>query len=320
MHSATRQHVPFDKIEILCKKTFSCKPVEAVEMEEGFSNAIYSILLENGKRVILKVAPPRHVRVMNHEKNIMYTEITMLQKMKNYTSIQVPSMYYYDAAETVVPSSYFFMEYLDGDNLHDVRKNLSREVQNTIDEELGRNNRLINSIHGVKFGYYGQRDRQRDSWYEAFRVMMEDILEDCRYYSIDLQYEPETFLTLLESSKACFDEVKTPCLVHWDLWDGNVFVKDGKVQGIIDWERSLWADPLMEDGFRTHHHNEAFYRGYGIKPFTTTEELRIRWYDLYLCLTWLAEYSCRDYQDERYYSSMWKQYHDAVEHLNMHML
>ena len=285
-------------------------------MEEGFSNAIYRIELENGRRVILKVAPQDSVRVMKYEKNIMYTEITMLQKMKNYTSIQVPSMYYYDAAETVIPSGYFFMECLDGELLKNVRSSLSREVQDSIDEELGRNNRLINSIEGTKFGYYGQKNHQRRSWYDAFRGMMEDILDDCRYESVDLIYEPETILDSLESQRECFTDVVIPRLIHGDLSDGNVFIKDGKIQGIIDWERCMWADALMEQGFRTHQHNEAFYRGYGIRPFTPVEEQRIRWYDLYWCLIRIAEYYCRDYQDETFYKDMWKMYHDAVMHLN----
>ncbi len=315
MRSNTKQHVPYDKIELIVKKAFSCKPVEAVEMDEAFFNAVYVITLETGRRVVLKVAPQDDVRVMSYEKNIIYTEVTMLQKMRNYTSIEVPDMYYYDAAKTVIPSGYFFMEYLDGEILRHARKRLSRDVQNSIDEELGRNNRLINSIHGSKFGYYGQKDRQRTSWYDAFHMMLADVLDDCRYYGIDLHYETDTFMELLAKDRDIFEEVKTPCLVHWDLWDGNVFVKNGRVQGIIDWERCLWADYLMEYGFRTHHHNEAFYRGYGAKPLSPSEEKRVRWYDLYLCFTWIAEYYCRDYQDELFYKSMWKQYNDAVGRL-----
>jgi len=41
-----------------------------------------------------------------------------------------------------------------------------------------------------------------------------------------------------------------PQLVHWDAWDANFFVKDGKITGILDFERALWADPLMEAQFR----------------------------------------------------------------------
>ena len=63
------------------------------------------------------------------------------------------------------------------------------------------------------------------------------------------------------------DEVSEPALVHWDLWAGNVFVKDGKITGITDFERALWGDPLMEHYFRMitePKRPEAFLRGYGL--------------------------------------------------------
>ncbi len=317
MQSLTKQEVPYDKIHLMVQKTFFCKPQTVEEMHEGYFNATYHIRLESGKDVVLKVAPKDNVRVMSYEKNIMYTEVTMLQKMKNFTSVAVPAMYYYDAAKTILDSEYFFMEYLDGDSLHKVRKSLTKETQKTIDEELGKVNRLINSVHGTKFGYFGRKTRQRSSWYEAFYAMLNDILGDCRHYNIDLHYDQSTFVKHLEKDRSCFDEVKTPCLVHWDLWDGNIFIKDGEIQGIIDWERCLWADPLMESGFRTHNHNEAFYRGYGMVPFSPTEQRRVYWYDLYLCLTWIVEYYCREYQDEFFFKNMWKQYADATMHLNL---
>ena len=33
--------------------------------------------------------------------------------------------------------------------------------------------------------------------------------------------------------------------------------KTGRIPGVIDWERCLWADPLMEVGFRTYDGNKA---------------------------------------------------------------
>jgi aminoglycoside phosphotransferase (APT) family kinase protein len=46
------------------------------------------------------------------------------------------------------------------------------------------------------------------------------------------------------------DEVDRPALVHFDLWDGNVFVtRDGaaaRVAGLIDGERAFFGDPVAE--------------------------------------------------------------------------
>ena len=28
------------------------------------------------------------------------------------------------------------------------------------------------------------------------------------------------------------------------MWEGNIFVKDGEISGIIDWERAMWGEPV----------------------------------------------------------------------------
>jgi fructosamine-3-kinase len=41
-------------------------------------------------------------------------------------------------------------------------------------------------------------------------------------------------------------EVTTPHLVHFDLWDGNVLASRGRLTGLVDGERYLWGDPLVD--------------------------------------------------------------------------
>ena len=88
----------------------------------------------------------------------------------------------------------------------------------------------------------------------------------------------------LDRDKTVFEEVSESKLVHWDCWDGNIFIHSGKVTGIIDWERSIWGDPLMEVGFRTYADNICFQKGYGIRSLTENQERRALWYDIYLML------------------------------------
>jgi hypothetical protein len=44
------------------------------------------------------------------------------------------------------------------------------------------------------------------------------------------------------------DRVEPPALVHTDLWPGNLFVDPGTLAltGVIDPERAVWGDPLLE--------------------------------------------------------------------------
>lgn len=48
--------------------------------------------------------------------------------------------------------------------------------------------------------------------------------------------------------------------VHWDMWEGNIFIKDGHISGIIDWERALWGEAFMDDRFREHNRTQEFLK------------------------------------------------------------
>ena len=52
----------------------------------------------------------------------------------------------------------------------------------------------------------------------------------------------------------------------------------GKITGVIDFGRSVWGDPLMEEWFFAG--NEKFMRGYGKTSFTKNERLRMALYAL----------------------------------------
>ena len=66
------------------------------------------------------------------------------------------------------------------------------------------------------------------------------------------------------------DEVTTPTLVHFDLWDGNILVDTTAptptIGGLIDGERAMWADPLADFVslalFRDIEQDGAFLHGY----------------------------------------------------------
>ena len=45
---------------------------------------------------------------------------------------------------------------------------------------------------------------------------------------------------LFAGNESCLDEVTEPRFVEWDLWDGNVMVRDGTIVAIIDHERAFY--------------------------------------------------------------------------------
>ena len=67
--------------------------------------------------------------------------------------------------------------------------------------------------------------------------------------------------------------------------------------GIIDFERALWDDPLMEYYFSHFNQTSPFLEGYGKTTLTPSEKGRRALYDFYLDLIFCIECPFRQYED-----------------------
>lgn len=276
--------------------------IKIEELTEGFFNIAYLIVLENGKEVILKIAPPSDTIIMTHENNIMYSEVTSMKMVEVKTDCPVAKILFYDNSHTICDVDYFIMEKLEGKSLNSIIDTLSEADKEKINYEMGVYNKQLNSIYGEQFGYFGQPNKQGENWFEVFKSIVGDAISDAQRLSVDLKISGEHILELLDRDKSYFEEVKVPKFVHWDLWAGNIFVLDGKITGLIDFERCLWADELMEVGFRTYGYNEKFFQGYGIENLNDNEQIRAKWYDVYLFLICSIEGTYRNYETKDIYN------------------
>ena len=294
--SITKSTISEETIKRMVNRVFGCETKEITELTEGFFNVAYRIRLEN-RTVILKVAPSPDVDILTYEKNIMWTEVDAMRMAKKETAVPVPEILFYDDSRELCDRAYFFMECLPGRSFFSMMETLSEEEKNRIFTQVGRYTKELNGIVGKKFGYYGQPERQGECWYDVFRSLLLDVFFDLERKNIAMPVEKEQILTLLESDRVCFEEVTTPKFVHWDIWAGNVFVEQGKVIGIIDFERALWADELMEVGFRTYEYNPSFFAGYGKEALSESEKRRALWYDMFLFHIMRTECDYRGYDN-----------------------
>lgn len=297
MESLTKNKQDRKVIEQMVSRAFPNRLCsEIIELKEGYFNVAYLITLDNGEKTILKIAPNPDTRIMSYEKNIMFSEVDSLRLVKKETGVPVPDILYYDDSHEICSSDYFFMSVIEGETLHVLTDSLSENEKSIIQYKLGEYNHTINQITGTKFGYYAQPDLQGTCWFEVFRSMLQLAFYDAYVANIELPFEEKEILGLLEKDRFYFDEVTVPCLVHWDLWAGNVFIKDKEIAGIIDFERCIWADPLMEVGFRCYERNTDFLEGYGLPKLTKEQDRRARWYDIYLFQVMLLETEYRKYE------------------------
>lgn len=303
MESITKNKVNREQIDQMIKKAFGSdrKIRDCRELPEGFCNAAYRLVLEDGRKMILKVAPRKEVRLMSCEKELMKTEVGAMRLAAQNGISGVAEVYYYEENSEICSSSYFFMEQIEGSGYHIVKEELSLEKQEVLEREIGRFLQSIHQVKGKKFGHFCEEGLQFSRWFSAFYHMTEGVIADGIGMGIDIGTEYAAILKKLKEHQEFFREVTEPVLVHFDSWAGNILIKDGKLAGVIDWERALWGDELMEECFRSYHTNGSIRSGCGFPQLTESQQIRSYWYDVYLYLIMMFEGTFRQYPtDEQY--------------------
>jgi aminoglycoside phosphotransferase (APT) family kinase protein len=168
----------------------------------------------------------------------------------------------------------------------------------------------LHAVTGSGFGYPTQP--LATSWRAAFGGMLDTILAEAEQYRVALPLPADVIRQRAASHEKVLDEVTTPALVHFDLWDGNVLIDTRtatpRTGGLIDTERAFWGDPLadfvslalMGDIRR----DEAFLSGYreagGPAALDASSPVRLALYRTYLYLIMLVEAVPRGYDASRH--------------------
>lgn len=272
----------------------------AEELGHGWFNAAYRIRLRSGDQAVLKIAPPAGVEVMTYERGAMATELAALRLIRERTTVDVPDVHFADTGHDLCDADWFVMSYIDADNLGVLRDTLTPAERDAYQEQLGAVTATLNAVRGETFGpLTGPGD---STWRAAFSRLIGGVLDDGERRGVALPHGYDFLRTLVSAHAGSLDEVTEPRFVAWDLWDNNAMVRDGRIVAIIDHERALWGDPLIEAGFtatvqRSFGDPAGFLRGYGSSPSTPGELVRRKLYNLYLTLIMAIETDFRAVTD-----------------------
>ncbi len=305
MNAATKNRQSFEKIREMVYAAFGeyIREEDISEPDGGFCNAVYIIKLKDIETV-LKIAPCDTSRLMSCEKDMMETEVSVMQLVKERTSVPVPEIYYSDFSCEICDSPYFFMEKIEGRPVTELQGGMTDEERKNLRKKLGEYARELHEIKGEKFGLYPESCRGYGSWRDALLDIIRDLLDDGIRNGTDLKcisYDELWNLTVRHSD--ALREAEKPCLIHWDMWDGNIFMENGEITGIIDFERAMWADRFAEHDFSAFEENmEAFMEGYGITSVSENEKIRMMYGKLYRILVMIIECKYRDYDDDGQYN------------------
>lgn len=302
MESRTKVKLSSADIQRLVNHVFGNLAISSVhELTDGWFNTAYQITMGQEKTV-LKVGPPAEADILTYEKNILRAEVETMKLVASNQAIPVPRITFDDFSRTHLPYDYYFMDVVDGITWDKIRDTLTAEQNNCIEYQLGQITAHINVYEHTSFGYYAF-GREFDRWPDAFRWMCVSLFADARRYQIALELSEQEFFHKFDEHRPIFAEITCPQLVHWDLWAGNIFITftgdTPKIEGIVDFERALWGDPLMESYTGRLHGIPNYISGYGQDILATqAQRLRRIFYNIYLDLIMIIEDGPRQFDNK----------------------
>ncbi|MDR3691140.1 MAG: aminoglycoside phosphotransferase family protein [Fimbriimonas sp.] len=291
MDSLTKPTVSQVQLEAICREYLGSKLQSAVELKDGWFNAAFLLTDVYGQEAVLKIAPLDTTRVLRYEKALMHAEVTSMRMVRERTTVPVPEILSYDTTRGMADSDLFLAEKLPGMPLDRARPLMTQDAQDAVDLQVGVHLRMLHSLHGCGHGVFNEPAHA--TWRDAFLTMMDWLGHDASDMNVEL---PEGVFEAGDHLLWALDEAKTPSFLHWDMWDGNIFVDPQKatVTGYIDFERCMWGDPIIEANYAGPR--PAFLKGYAsdILSRPGARESRLL-YDLYLHLILVIESHFRGY-------------------------
>jgi aminoglycoside phosphotransferase (APT) family kinase protein len=257
------------------------------ELTEASYNTVYRLKLADGSGLVLKVAPDPAAPGLAHEHDLIRTEAMFYRATKG--RIPVPEVVYADG-------EYLLMTDCPGENW------VGRRVaeRDPLRRQLGQIVATLHQTTGTTFGY--PQNPPKKTWREAFTGMIDDVLDDAERYAAPLPVNE--IRQTMHRRADLLDAVHTPTLVHFDLWDGNILLDDGKITGLVDGERAFWGDPMAELAslsiFGDIEEDHAFLEGYGGIGFDADTRRRLAMYRAYLFMIMIVETVPRGYEGERH--------------------
>ena len=250
------------------------------ELTEGTFNTVYRIGRSGGD-LMLKLSPDPAAPVLTYEHGLIRTETEYYRAALG--KAPVPEVVY-------AGDDFLLMSALPGRTLFSQADAITERA--ALRRELGELVAGLHQITGPGFGYPQQG--LVDRWSTAFLSMVDDVLRDAARFQVDIPGDQVRRLVLDRID--LLDGVQTAVLIHFDLWDGNILVEDGRITGLIDGERAFWGDPVAEFVSLTLFGalDDDLLAGYG----SPVDAEKLSLYRVYLYLIMLIEGTPRGYGPE----------------------
>jgi len=277
-----------DQVRLISSRFFGChrNEVEITPVRTGLFNETF-LASHSSLEVVVRIAPADDEVFCFYEKNMMWHEPAIHRMLLEKTTIPVPEIYVFERSRRLIDRDYLIMEKLPGSPASELMPYLGPAEVEAMLEQVGGYLAQCHRLHRESYGYLGPNRpmHPQPKWADAFTVMWNRLIDDVVKVGHYSGKEARRLRRLLTKHAGLFDRDIPASFLHMDVWEQNILCDtDGRVQGLLDWDRALWGDPEIEYAVLDYCgiSKPAFWRGYGrSRPDGEQARLRNVFYLLY---------------------------------------
>lgn len=221
---------------------------EAKLLEGGLFNTTYLVAYGAAhKLAVLRLGPVNRQLLMGLEENLFHAE-AYVQSICQSQGLPCAHILACDTSRQWIDRDFMILEYVSGVAMSEA--GLAEETRDYLYVQMGQYLGKLHQVVGDCFGFVSRicAGMKFDKWSDALFFELEDITARLEKAGGLAQKETGALREKFYQSKPILDEIKTPHLLHMDLWEGNVLVDraTGELMAVIDCDRAVFGDVDFE--------------------------------------------------------------------------
>jgi aminoglycoside phosphotransferase (APT) family kinase protein len=237
-----------DQVAALVAASCGSRMADGGPLAGGSFTTVWWVDLDDGRAVVLKVAPPPEVPLLGYERGLLAAEARYYRLVAaRAPELPLPRVLHVGDDPALLDGGWMVMTRLPGRPLPE----LTGQDDTAARRDLGAVLARLHAVTGDRYGYDGDGRATGPTWRAAFTAMVDDLLRDAATWDVALPAAPARIRGLVDAHADVLDLVTRPAPVHFDAWDGNVLAAPGpdgrlRLTGLVDGERFLYGDPLVD--------------------------------------------------------------------------
>lgn len=206
--------------------------VEFVPLHGGQINTTLELHLADGKKVVIKVSPHR----VDHSYEREAYQLTLLKDC----GIPVPQVHCWKIGTLDDPWSYILLEFIDGVDLGEAKKRCAADDFDALQAELADVVAALHDNTNQRYMRVMEGGDAFDHWPQFYRSIYDSIWHEVEKEPHLPKHCRKHIGKIHERLDRLIAHGDKPRLVHWDIWNTNVMVRQN---GNGKWQIAALLDP-----------------------------------------------------------------------------